>query len=116
MSRKNKLRVVVCRVGKPPELTEIYNWAEPMQEVVGGYFEVHTLSDEFDLICNEEGRLRNLPANRRIGRQVIVGDFFVTRVDRDGGEYVSVRKSDLKTMEALLGEPVKESVEGGARK
>ena len=38
---------------------------EYMQEVVGGYIEIVTFPDRTMLICNEEGRLKGLPINKR---------------------------------------------------
>ena len=50
-----------------------------MQRVVGGLIEEIDLNDNTVLVCNEEGKLMNLQANRSVGRDVVAGTFFYCR-------------------------------------
>lgn len=42
------------------KVIDIENTLEAMQEAVGGYIETVTIASNCCLICNEEGRIRNL--------------------------------------------------------
>lgn len=44
-----------------------------MQKVVGGLIEIVELEYDVDLICNEEGKIYNLPMNRVIKNDIIAG-------------------------------------------
>ena len=61
---------------KEPKVEYIENTLDDMQRVVGGLIEEIDLNDNTVLVCNEEGKLMNLQANRRVGRDVIAGTFF----------------------------------------
>jgi hypothetical protein len=79
------MKVVVCRAGKKAAVEDIGTSLEAMQKVVGGYIERIPLTKGIVLICNEEGRIHDLPANRLVrlnGKPVglmMYGDFFVCR-------------------------------------
>lgn len=45
------------------EEATIANTLEALQEAVGGYIETVTLDNGLVLICNEEGKLRDMPYN-----------------------------------------------------
>lgn len=57
------MRVVAKRPGEPGKVITIDNDLKALQEYVGGYIETVTVSDKVCLICNEEGRILNLPYN-----------------------------------------------------
>lgn len=61
--------------GKEPVLTAIENTLTAFQEAVGGHIESVTMAEDFVVICNEEGRIRNLPYNCTLLRAV---DFYGT--------------------------------------
>lgn len=67
------MKVMVYEPGHPGELRDIDNTLAACQEVVDGYIETVRLTDELLIVCNEEGRLYNLPRHR-LG---ICGTFFV---------------------------------------
>ena len=62
---------------KPAYETEIENTLKALQRAVGGYIEAVSISDGISLVCNEEGKLDNLPGNRRIGNDIIAGAFVI---------------------------------------
>lgn len=79
--------VVQVIPGRKPEVTEIDNTLEEIQDIVGGYFEcVPTSLDNVLILCNEDGKNLGLPANR-ITRNVfgaydlIVGNMLIVGVD-----------------------------------
>ena len=76
-----KIRVLVVEPMKEPKVEYIENTLDGMQRVVGGLIEEIDLNDNTVLVCNEEGKLMNLQANRRVGRDVIAGTFFIAGDD-----------------------------------
>lgn len=62
-----KISVLLVEPGKYPQTVEIDNSLEAMQELVGGYIEViMPYESQVALVCNEEGKLTNLPLNRAL--------------------------------------------------
>lgn len=59
------MKVLVCEPGKRPYEKEIENTLSSLQEEVEGYIEVvYIYDDNVAIICNEEGKIKNLPVNR----------------------------------------------------
>jgi alpha-acetolactate decarboxylase len=57
---------------------------DEMQSAVGGYVEMVVLRDGTIMLCNEEGRLQNLPVNRAasyLAERIIVGTVIVANAD-----------------------------------
>lgn len=85
----NPMRILVVEPAKDPYVKEIDGSLQSMQELVGGYIEtVFPFEDpETILVCNEEGKLQNLPENRFLrdsqGRpyDLIRGTFFFAGVN-----------------------------------
>ena len=79
---------------KPAEIVKISNTLEGLQKAVSieapyiGLIEIIQPDNEEDwqicLLCNEEGKILNLPPNRRIGNDIICGTFYITSQDRFG--------------------------------
>lgn len=103
MSENSKLRVVMIEPGKPAYETEIENTLEAEQKAVGGYIEVLPLDNEKLLICNEEGKLNGMHGNRRIGKDIIAGPFFI--VGEDGDEFRSLTDEEVKESLKRFAEP-----------
>ena len=57
------LEAVVKAPGERPHVTMIADTLEAMQSIVGGYIEIVGFTEENVIVCNEEGRLLNLPEN-----------------------------------------------------
>ena len=49
-----------------------------------GLIEILSLDEKTCILCNEEGKLNGLEANRRLGSDVLCGVFYVTGQDRKG--------------------------------
>ena len=78
------IKVVIVKVNEPPCIMEKENNLKSSNEIVGGYIEAIQIADNMIIICNEEGKLKNLPGNRRVGCDIIAGDFFVTASNYEG--------------------------------
>ena len=88
---KEKLRVILLKPNEAAEIVEIEDDLESMQELVGGliepydpfYSETDPRYENVILVCNEEGKLRQLPPSRAIVDEdghvmdVIAGPFFL---------------------------------------
>lgn len=65
--QKDMIRVVLLEPGKEARITKIDSSLEGMQKIVGGYIEVtYPFDEEVCIICNEEGKINGLSANRGI--------------------------------------------------
>ena len=79
---------------KPAEIVKIENTLRGLQAAVSveapyvGLIEIIQPDNEEDwkicLLCNEEGKILNLPPNRRVGDDIICGTFYITSQDRFG--------------------------------
>lgn len=74
---QEQLRVLKIEPGKAPEEVTMPNTQEAFQTAVGGDIEAVGLDSGVVLICNEEGKLMGLPANRRVGGDTIAGTFLI---------------------------------------
>lgn len=96
---KKKIKVIIKDPGKKPRCVWISNTLENLQKVVGGYIEAVTIASDMCIICNEEGRLRNLPYNCDICGVSFVGTIVFVGVSED--EFCSV-PVDYKTLKAIM--------------
>jgi hypothetical protein len=78
-----KIKVIIKEPGKAPEIKTITNDLGTLQSIVGGYIETVTLASDFVIICNEDGKLWNLPYNFDFGGQSFVGTVVFVGVDGD---------------------------------
>ena len=99
---EENIRVLVVEPGKDPEVRVIENSLEGIQQIVQGYIECVTLRDkageDLVLICNEEGKIRNLPMNAMIPEidDMIFGTFLIAGTDRD--EFASLTDEQIFEM------------------
>lgn len=77
------MRVIYKAPGGKPEIRDIPNTLEELQESVGGYIESCTFTTDATVICNEEGRLRGLPYNCRFLGVDFVGPILVVGIEGD---------------------------------
>jgi len=100
-----KVRVIIKRPDeKFGHVTNISTRLENLQKTVEGYIETVPLAHNVTLICNEEGKLRDLEPNFRLGKDfadVIVGTVIVIGVD--GEDFCDVPIT-FKTWKKLLEE------------
>lgn len=98
------LRVILCRPGEAAEIVEIEDDLESMQELVEGliepydpfYSETDPRYENVILVCNEEGKLRQLPPSRAIVDEdghvmdVIAGPFFLCYAPIESERFLSM--------------------------
>ena len=78
----DRISVMVKEPNRPFIRRRIDNTLEALQEIVGGYIEVVTLvRNKAVLICNEEGKINDLPYNCQIGDDLLFGTIIIAGVD-----------------------------------
>ena len=84
-------------------IMEIENSLKAEQAFVGGLIECTALTEEIDLICNEEGWLIGLEPRVAIteSETIIAGDCFICRHDRRGN-FQSIREEDIPLIESKV--------------
>ena len=102
---KDLLHIVFVEPGKTAYAAEIENSLRAKQRAVGGMIEVVSNGDGTLIVCNEEGKLIGLHANRRIagGADILVGNFFV--IGDDGADFRSLTDEEVQKYSALFAEP-----------
>ena len=99
--RVNKLSGVVYK----GYLAEVDNTLEAEQRYVNfneanGLIAVVSINNDIDIICNDEGKIRNFPINRfLVSDDGIVLDMLVGNIM---GEFTSIREEDIPVIESHL--------------
>lgn len=97
----NNIRVLYVEPDKLPEVKIIKNDLETLQHTVSygeeGLIEMVELPKDNSviLVCNEEGKINGMKANRDIGYDIIYGPFFIAADDRDSGEFKSLSDEQI---------------------
>ena len=98
------MQVVVVEPKKKPIMQDIGSDLESMQKIVGGLIEaVYPFDEPVALICNEEGKLLNLPLNRALRNDagevydIISGTFFLCAVPPDSDCFADLTDQQVKT-------------------
>ena len=98
---ENRIRVVIVEPMKEPRIAMIDNTYETHRDLVGGIIQtVHIFNDNACVVCNDEGKLMNLPPNRYIRDDrgvpcdVLCGTFFV--VGTQGDEFSSLTEKQAE--------------------
>ena len=97
------MRILVVEPERRPEVREINDTLEAMQEIVGGPIQViYPFEDPVALICNDEGKILNLPMNRGLrdgnGRiyDIIFGTFFLCEAPEDSDCFTGLTQEQIK--------------------
>ena len=98
------MQVVVVEPKKKPTAQDIGSDLESMQKIVGGPIEaVYPFDEPVVLICNEEGKLLNLPLNRALRDDegtvydIISGTFFLCAAPPDSDRFAGLTDQQIKT-------------------
>ena len=98
------MQVVVVEPKKKPMVRDIGSDLDSMQKIVGGPIEaVYPFDEPVALICNEEGKLLNLPLNRALRDDegnvydIISGTFFLCAAPPDSEHFASLTDQQAKT-------------------
>ena len=92
--KESCIKALVFKPDQAPYLAMVPNTLESFQKRVGGYIETYDLSETATIICNEEGKVNNLPVNRVIGNEIINGDFLIVGIN-DGENFISLSAADI---------------------
>jgi hypothetical protein len=87
-------RMLVFRVGRAPVVEEVEDDLAAFQRIVGGYVEAHSMGQNLQIWCAEDGKLSGLAPCARWRGGVIAGDFLVSRYDATG-EQIDLREEDI---------------------
>lgn len=98
--RKERIKSLYKAPGKAPVLIEAENELHALQAVVGGNLEAFTLTTDCCVLCDEEGRLKELPYNCNIANVSFVGPILLVGVD---GEEFCDLPVDIQTDWSWLG-------------
>lgn len=97
------MRILVVEPERRPEVKEIDGSLETMQEVVGGLIQsIYPFDDAVALVCNDEGKLMNLPANRGLRDEngqiydIIVGTFFLCGAPAGSDHFISLTPEQIE--------------------
>ena len=96
------MKALIVAPGCDPREGNIANTLKTLQDIVGGYIEVICpFGDRVALICNEEGKLLGLPANRTITNgafmDVIVGTFILVAAGEEDFESLTDKEIEKYT-------------------
>ena len=99
-----KLKILLKRVGRESELTEVENTLEAKQKLVNGLIEVVPLEQDEDLliVCNEEGKLLSLPPNTLFDFDYIAGDYFIVGDDYKNGDFKSITEEQFNKIKPFI--------------
>jgi len=89
------IKVVIVEPNKKPRVALVENKLSDLQAIVGGYIETILARSDIILVCNEEGKLMELPYNRTVYGEPIVGTFFLTTSNREG-DFVSLSDEQVE--------------------
>ena len=95
--------ILVVEPERRPEVREIDGSLRSMQEVVGGLIQPIPLDDpDVILVCNDEGKLLNLPANRGLRDEngqiydIVAGTFFLCGAPGDSDRFTSLTPDQIE--------------------
>lgn len=83
------MKIVLCEPDAMAKITDIEEGLESYQKIVGGLIQaVYPFDDPVAVICNDEGKLNGLPANRGLKHDgalydILVGTFFVCGIGEE---------------------------------
>ncbi len=96
------MRVLVVEPEQRPEEREIDDSLTAMQGIVGGLIQPIYLGDSVVLVCNDEGKLLDLPANRGLRDKdghmydIVCGTFFLCGAPPDSDHFTSLTPEQIQ--------------------
>ena len=98
------MQVIVVEPKKKPMVQDIDSDLKSMQKIVGGSIQaIYPFDEPVALICNEEGKLLNLPLNRALRNDegevydIISGTFFVCAAPPNSDHFAGLTDQQVKT-------------------
>lgn len=86
---------------------EIENKLESLQEFVRGLIEVVSITEEIDLVCNEEGKINGMSMTAAVLNkngilvEIIAGPCFICRHDNEGN-FTSIEDMDMDIIHSTV--------------
>lgn len=108
--KEKEITVLMVEPHKHPTITTLVNDLDALQKAVSigadyqGLIEIIVIEDGVCLLCNEEGKLISLEGNRKIGKDIITGVFYVVGED-DSGNLTSLPKDKIESYQKRFWEP-----------
>ena len=108
--KEKTVKAIKVEPNKRPCVIDLKTDLDSLQKAVSigapdqGLIEFVYLEDNVSLVLNEEGKLINLPANRRFGDDILVGVFYVVAEDRNGN-LISLTPAQQKHYIQMFWEP-----------
>ncbi len=105
------MRVLVVEPERRPEVRAIDGSLKSMQEIVGGLIQPIYLDGTVALVCNDEGKVMNLPANRGLRDKdgqiydIVSGTFFLCGVPGDSDHFSSLTPEQIERYEERFQTP-----------
>lgn len=105
------MRVLVVEPEHRPEVREINDSLKEMQGIVGGLIQPIYLDDSVALVCNDEGKLMDLPANRGLRDEngqmydIVFGTFFLCGAPADSDHLTSLSPEQIEQYQKLFYTP-----------
>ena len=106
------MKVVLVEVGKPAKITDIPHDLKAMQTIVEGPIQaLYPWDDPVALVCNEEGKLLGLPANRALRDEsgavydIVCGTFFLCGAPPDSDTLGSLTEEQISRYERRFARP-----------
>lgn len=106
------MRILVIEPERRPEVREINDSLESMQELVGGLIQpIYPFEEPVALVCNDEGKLMDLPANRGLRDKdgqiydIVCGTFFLCGAPADTDHFTSLTWEQIERYRKLFYTP-----------
>lgn len=96
-AKETPIDVVIVEPLRQPYHAKIDNTLMALQQKVGGYIEIINpfLDSNIILICDEEGKIKVLPLNRKINNDIIAGTFVIAG-SNDEGDFISLSDEEIE--------------------
>lgn len=102
MKKEQSIKVLRVQPHCIPDVIELGNDLRSLQEAVDGHIEIVGLESGVGILLNEEGKLLQMEPNRRLGRDILVGVFYVVGTDSDSGEVTSLSDELIQKYKLLF--------------
>ena len=106
------MQALVVEPERRPEVREIDGSLKSMQEIVGGLIQlVYPFDEPVALVCNDEGKLVSLPANRGLRDKdgqiydIVCGTFFLCGAPADSDHFASLTPEQIERYEEIFHTP-----------
>ena len=96
------MKVLIVEPGKRPIKADIDHTLHNLQQIVGGYIQaIYPFEEPIALICNEEGKLLNLPFNRALTMDgkiydIVCGTFFLCSAPLHSDAFESLNEEQIR--------------------